>query len=317
VFAICVECSHARGMGHLYRALNLAAELKKGKILYRLYLNEHSPSQQILTANEIPHSVVNLDDISNDWETWLIRRDGITLWINDRLDTQISHAQKIKSAGIPLVTFDDRGAGAVLADLHIAALSFNPNEKLGGLKLLRGIDYLILNPQIEVYKRKRSRLESILITLGGSDTHGVTVKVVKLLKEMGLAATVVVGPSFMHTESLERELTEDFALKSGVPSLIKEFYRHDLAITGGGITPFEANASGLPCIVVANEQFEIPVAEALQILGGVIFVGHHESLNMPMFDCNLPLTKMSLAGLSSIDLLGVKRVVAALQELGI
>jgi spore coat polysaccharide biosynthesis predicted glycosyltransferase SpsG len=302
-------------MGHFYRALNLAAELKKARITFRLYLNEHLPSQRILTAYEIPYSVVNLGDISNNWETRLIRRDGISLWINDRLDTEISHAQKIKSAGIPLVTFDDRGSGAMLADLHIAALSFSTNESLGGLRLLRGIDYLILNPQIDVYKRKRSRPKSILVTLGGSDTYGVTVKVVKLLKEMGLAATVVVGPSFMHMESLHRELTKDFILKSGVPSLVAEFYFHDLAITNGGITPFEANASGLPCIVIANEKFEIPAAEALQTLGGVIFVGHHEALKIPLFNTNLPLTKMSMAGLKSIDLLGVERVVAALQEL--
>ena len=41
--------------------------------------------------------------------------------------------------------------------------------------------------------------------------------------------------------------------------MAEEMSRHDLAVTGGGMTPFEANAAGLPCIVVANETFEIQV----------------------------------------------------------
>lgn len=317
MFALCIESSHARGMGHFYRALNLAEGLEQAGLPYRIYLNDHAPSRQILVERGVPHRVVDLDDISGDWETALIRQDGITLWLNDRLDTDIRHAQKIKAAGIPLVTFDDRGSGAALADLHIAALAFDPHEMLGGGKVLRGADYLILNPQIGAHTRERKRLDSILVTLGGSDTYGVTVKVVKSLKEMGLAATIVVGPSFMHMERLDRELTGDFALKRGVPSLIAEFHRHDLAITGGGITPFEANASGLPCVVIANEFFEIPVGEALQRLGGSIFAGHHESLPSPLFDAGLPLEQMSLAGSRNIGLQGTGRVVAALQELGI
>lgn len=316
MFALCIESSHARGMGHFYRALNLAEGLEQAGLPYQIYLNDHAPSRQILVEHGIPHRIVDLGDISGDWETALIRQDGITLWLNDRLDTDIRHAQKIKAVGIPLVTFDDRGSGAALADLHIAALAFDPHEKLAGEKLLRGANYLILNPQIGAYTRERKRLDSIVVTLGGSDTYGVTVKVMKVLKEMGLAATIVVGPSFMHMESLDRELTGDFALKWGVPSLIAEFYRHDLAITGGGITPFEANASGLPCVVIANELFEIPVGEALQGLGGSIFAGHHESLPSPLFDLGLPLEKMSLAGSRNVGLGGTRRVVAALQELG-
>lgn len=315
MFALCIESSHTRGMGHFYRALNLAEELEQAGLPFQIYLNDHAPARQMLVERRIPHRVVDLVDVTGDWESALIRQDGITLWLNDRLDTDIRHAQKIKAAGIPLVTFDDRGSGAALADLHIAALAFDPHEGLGGERLLRGADYLILNRQIGVYARERKRLDSILVTLGGSDTYGVTVKVVKLLKEMGLSATVVVGPSFMHMESLARELTGDFALKCGVPSLIAEFHHHDLAITGGGITPFEANASGLPCVVIANELFEIPVGKELQRLGGSIFSGHHESLPSPLFGAELPLEQMSLAGLRNIGLQGTKRVVAALQEL--
>lgn len=315
MFALCIESSHARGMGHFYRALNLADGLVKAGLPYTFYLNDHAPSRQILAERNVPHQIVNLEDFTGNWESSLIQQDGIKLWLNDRLDTDIRHAKKVKATCIPLVTFDDRGTGAALADLHIAALAFDAQERLAGAKLLRGADFLILNPQIRDYMRLRMQLSSILVTLGGSDTYGVTVKVVQMLKEMNLTATIVVGPAFVHMDMLDEVLIDRFTLKCGVPSMIEEFYLHDLAITGGGITPFEANASGLPCVVIANEQFEIPVGMALQKLGGSVFAGHHESLSLPLFRAELPLEQMSQAGMRNIGMQGTQRVIDAMLEL--
>ena len=282
---------------------------------YTIYLNDHGPSRQILVDRGVPHRIVNLQDFTGNWEAGLIRQDNITLWVNDRLNTDNRHAENVKATGIPLVTFDDRGTGAALADLHIAALSFDATERLAGVKVLQGVDYLILNPQIANFTRLRKELSSILVTLGGSDTYGVTIKVVQMLKEMGMTATIVLGPSFMHTDKLDAELTVGFTLKRGVSSMIEEFYHHDLAITGGGITPFEANASGLPCMVIANEFFENQVGLALQNLGGSVFIGHHESLLPPLFNANLPLGLLSQSGMNAIGLQGAHRVVDVLLEL--
>lgn len=315
MFALCIESSHARGMGHFYRALNLADGLAKAGLEYTFFLNDHVPSRQILIERGVPHRVVDLEDFTGNWEASLIRQHGITLWLNDRLDTDVRHAETVKATGIPLVTFDDRGTGAALADLHVAALAFDRQEQLAGARLLRGEDYLVLNPHINAHKWLRKHLSSVLVTLGGSDTYGVTVKVVELLKEMGLTATIVVGPAFMHMALLDDVLTEGFTVKRGVPSMVEEFYRHDLAITGGGITPFEANASGLPCVVIANELFEIPVGMALDRLGGSRFAGHHECLSLPLFGANLPLEQMSQAGMRNIGLQGTQRVVGALLQL--
>lgn len=312
MYAICIESSHMRGMGHFYRAMNLAEALTQAGLPHIIYLNDHPPSLQILVELGVRHRVVDLYDYSSRWEASLIMKDGITLWINDRLDTDLRHAENIKRATIALVTFDDRGSGAALADLHIAALAFDADEPLQGSKVLRGAEYLILNPEIQLYTRERKQSGTILVTLGGSDTYGVTVKVVQLLKEMGLTATVVIGAAFMHIAKLHEVLTESFTLKCGLPSMIEEYSYHELAITGGGITPFEANASGLPCVVIANELFEIPVGNELQRLGGSVFAGYHESLSLPLFSPALPLQQMSLAGMRNIGLQGTQRVIGAL-----
>ena len=315
MLALCIESSHSRGMGHFYRALNLAEGLAQAGLPYIFYLNDHEPSIQILVARRLRHRVVCLQDQSSNWEAMLIKDDGITLWVNDRLDTDCHHAENVKAKGIALVTFDDRGTGAALSDLHVAALSFDLQEVLEGARILRGADYLILNPQIRDCTRVRTQVDSILVTLGGSDTYGVTVKVVKLLKELGLAATVMVGPAFSHDEALNAELTASFTLKRGVPSMIEEYLNHDLAITGGGITPFEANASGLPCLVIANELFEIPVGMELARLGGSIFVAHHELITSSLFTTNVPIEQLSQAGMRNIGLQGTQRVISSMLEL--
>jgi len=315
VFGICLESSHARGMGHFYRMLNLAGELKSSSIQFKFFINEHSPALKIFDACNYEYEIVDLLDLESGWEHTAIVKNNITLWINDRLDTDIEHARKVKANRIPLITFDDHGSGASLSDIHIAALSFDAEENLGK-KVLLGSKYLILNPEIAKYRRLRKSINSIIVTLGGSDTYGVTAKIVKKLASQDKTATVIIGPGFEHVSELKDVLSDGFIVKQEVPSLIKEFSDHDLAITGGGITPFEANASGIPCIIVANELFEIPVGKKLQEMGGAVFAGYHTELEYE-FDFNLPIEKMSKNALSVVSLTGseliVKELLAAIE----
>ena len=314
MFAICLESSHARGMGHLFRSLNLARELQRRGHGVALLVNDDEVSLRVLREHGHVPLVVDLRDVSGGWERALTVRHGFSVWINDRLDTDAAHAAHVRAAGVALVTFDDRGSGAALADLHIAALAFDAGQ-LGGKKVLRGVDYLVLNPDLARYQRLRSAPGSLLVTLGGSDTYGATIKVVNQLAARGLGATVVVGPAFAHRQALDAVLPDAFELRIGVPSMAEEMSRHELAITGGGITPFEANAAGLPCLVVANEDFEIPVGRELERLGGALFVGHHDSIDLSALGSPLPLERMSRTGMANIGLGGTARVVDALEGL--
>jgi spore coat polysaccharide biosynthesis predicted glycosyltransferase SpsG len=278
-------------------------------------VNDDATARAVLAQRGYASIAVDLNDTESNWEGMLIEQLGIRLWINDRLDTSLSHARHLKQKGLPLVTFDDRGDGAALADLHLAALAFDPSEPLAGRRVIRGPQALILNPQIATLRRVRTQANSLLVTLGGSDTWGATVKVVKILAQLNRPATVVVGPSFQHHQALNSVLTHAFSLECGVTSMVEEMACHDLAVTGGGITPFEANAAGLPCIVVANEPFEIPVGKALEQMGGAVFAGHHDALDESVFARDLPIETMSLAAMRQIGLNGLEHVADAVEEL--
>jgi spore coat polysaccharide biosynthesis predicted glycosyltransferase SpsG len=316
MIGFCLEASHARGLGHLYKTLNLVEALARRGESALVMVNADPKATAILAERSVRYETVELTDTQSNWESALIAKSGITVWVNDRLDTSLSHAQNVKRNGISLVTFDDRGPGAALADLHFAPMVFYRNDQLRGKRVLTGIHYLALNCEIDRYRRVRSQLKSpILVTLGGSDTYGVTLQVVAQLKKLNRPATVVTGPSFQHAEELERLLDERFTRKRDVPSLIQEFHHHDLAITGGGVTPFEANASGLPCIIVANEPHEIASGRYLESLGCSVFAGYYREMAQRAFEQDLDLAAMSRAGIEQIKTDGMDNILRELAAL--
>lgn len=316
MFAICIESSHARGLGHLYRSLTLADALRASGRPSHFLINEHSSSIELIRARGYEADIVDLGD-GRGWDReWLHAHPQVRVWIDDRLDTDESHASRVKEAGVRLVTFDDRGTGARLADLHIAALACEGKE-LEGERVLCGVGYLLLDPALTGLRRVRSAPGSLLVTLGGSDTWGVTPRIMDALLQRGRGATVVLGPSFNHMAAVEAILARAprdlFVVhQGGVPSLAAEMARHDLAITGGGMTPFQANAIGLPCVVIANEPFEVPVGRTLEHLGGSLFAGFHAEMDLSALDRELPLEAMSQAGMRAIDLRGCERVASEL-----
>ena len=305
MFAICIESSHQRGMGHFFRALNIRTYLESVGERSIFLINRDEISVTILREKNIPFVLVDYEDTSSNWEAALIRQYQIDVWLLDRFQTGRQMAEHVKQQNILLVAIDDCGDGAELVDLHFCGMLFS---NLHGKHIFSGKDYLVLNPEIARYRRKRDRLDKILVTLGGSDTYGVTVKVVQILKKRGYAASIVIGPNFKHDKELSNELNAQFQVYRSVPSLVKLFYDYDLAITGGGVTCFETSASGLPSIIIANEPHEVPVARYVESFGGAVFAGYYQQMDESVFDLSrLPLPAMSQAAMT-FSLSGVENI---------
>jgi spore coat polysaccharide biosynthesis predicted glycosyltransferase SpsG len=313
MFAICIESSHKKGMGHFFRMLNFVAYLTARGEKYIVLINEDEVSNRILKEQGLPFRVVDLNDTATNWETSLIKEYGISIWLNDRLETNAAHAENVRANGICLVTIDDLGPGASRSHIHFAAMPCIFRNNPQGEKVYAGIEYIILNEEIEKNKRLRDKQDKILVTLGGSDTYGATVKVAATLKGLSKQADIIVGPSFAHMEEL-REIADGYCeIKHYVPSLIAEFANYDLAVTGGGLTPFEANASGLPCIVVANEPHEIENAAFLDDLGSSLYAGFYDNIDVSAFSAELDIAKMSGIGLNSVKTSAVQAIYKAIK----
>ena len=298
MLALCLEASHARGMGHLFRMLALAQALESQGAKTRFYLNAFAPAEALLRDRGQVFTTVALED--SGWAAAIIQDDGIKTWINDRLDTGAAHADSVRQARARLVTFDDRGQGAAFADLNIVAFPASDAEKLEGRRVLSGPSALVLDPAIAALRRPRTALNSLVVSMGGSDTYGVTVDVARALKQRGLGATVILGPGFAHNDALAAVKHGGLVVKRNVPSLAEEFSRHDLAVTAGGVTPCEANAAGLPCVVIATESWEARVGKVLEQLGGSRIAGSRDAIDFSFLDQPLPIAAMSQAAMRGV-----------------
>lgn len=306
MIAICVESSHKRGMGHFYRALNILEYFKNVKEQAVVIINQDTASLHILDEKQIHYEVVDYIDVTSNWEKTIIRKYKIDLWLLDKFQTCLELAKHVKEEGVVLAAIDDCGEGAGLIDVHFCSMLF---QNIKGRYIYSGIEYLILNPEIAEYRRKRTEIRKILISMGGSDTYGVTIKIVKMLKKQGYGADIVIGPNFLHKSLLSKEINSGFVIYDVVPSLIEKFYEYDLAITGGGVTCFEANASGLPCIIVANELHEIEIGKYLASFKGATFAGYYKDISDKDIRIeNINIEEMSIAALRAVPLNGIENV---------
>jgi len=283
MYAVCVECSHQRGMGNLFRSLNIIEWFKSHGLESMVLINDDERSLLYLDGRKVPYHVVDLWDYDSNWEKDLIEQYGVHTWIDDRMATDIRHSANVKRCGIKLCSFDDTGSGAELADQNFCAMIFDHIGRLKGRQIFTGIKYMILNQEILQYKRCRSEKKKILVTLGGSDTYGVTVKVARAVRYLPYEFTIVAGYCFENMKELQEETKgSGVMIKNTVPSLIEFFSYFDLAITGGGITSFEACSSGLPCIIIANEHHEEQVGRFFEKEGCAEYLGYYETFDPQM-----------------------------------
>lgn len=306
-YAICIESSHERGMGHLFRALNVCRYLRQTGDGYVVLMNHDEVSERILDANDILNETVDYLDESSNWERNMIRKYQTNVWIMDKFNSNVNLCSHVKDEGVLLVGIDDCGEGAALFDVHFCCLLFQEKR---GRHIFAGKDYLVLNPDIARYRRARSNLNKIMVTLGGSDTYGVTIRVIKALIWAGIAADVVIGPNFQHREELKNIINENYKIYDSVDSMIAFMSGYDLAITGGGVTCIEANASGLPCIIIANETHEIDIGKWVASFGGSQFAGYYSVIDEDVFKDieQLEMNAMSQKAMGAFELNGVGRM---------
>ena len=74
MFALCIEASHQKGLGHLFRALNFIDYLNSKDEPSVVFVNNDKPACAILKSQNVRFETVDVLDHKSDWETGLIRR---------------------------------------------------------------------------------------------------------------------------------------------------------------------------------------------------------------------------------------------------
>lgn len=264
-----------QGMGDVYGSLALADAFKKYAANILFVINNDMETIDVLSHNSYLYEVIShLND-----EIEIYRNFSPEIIIVNRLNNSAVYLKKIKNLTKLLVTVDDAGPAAQIADLRINPLYYIENSYTGP-------DYVALRKEFQeinnIPRRIRKNVESILVTLGGSDTYGFTPKVIKALANIpeSIGIDVVLGPAFIHHEELNQVLKSverHFNIIQNPKNICSLMQKADIAISGGGNTMFELAAIGVPTVVVCGEPFEEETAD--RMMGVVINLGFGEKVS--------------------------------------
>ena len=327
--AICANGSHAMGMGHLYRAVNLATNLRSegiGEIALFSYGDDQACAW--LRGQDICAEILNESEYSTNHIVQWLKANKPKVLVNDLLDTDVEYMRMIVGYTGRTINLDDNGPGALLADYCINALPCRMRD-LDGESNLQGPRYQIISEDFYPPQRRivSAVPTSLLVTMGGSDTYGNTVLVAKALLTLRNIdrIEVIVGASFQHGDELAQLVIKDprFTVKRNVLSLGERMRIHELAIVGGGITVFEAAASALPTISIASEDFECQNIEWAQSQGITYALGHKRALSVRLIQQAVQSLlkdekgrqKMALMGPKVVDGKGRERIASLIKDL--
>jgi spore coat polysaccharide biosynthesis predicted glycosyltransferase SpsG len=288
-----VDANRKRGMGHLFRMLTLSDIFASMDVESFFVIREDEISERILGEKEVSYTAYP----SNTGELEIIQnilkktKNFPSIWIYDILNTEISWIRSIKEKNIKVVAFDDEKGGIKEADVVINPIvhswgNYNPSSTRA--RLLEGAEYAVLNPCVFELRKERiirsGNPLSIGITMGGSDTYGVTVSMIETLDVINIGVnkiTVFTGPHFEHMLELEKMVKKcrhRVEIKHMVKDIHEELNTMNVVICGGGITLFEVSTMGLPPLAFANEPHEELTIRYFQSLGACGSIGSRTKL---------------------------------------
>lgn len=197
--------------------------------------------------------------------------------------------------------------------------------------LLLGTDYGLLRDEFagagaQAINRRQQyvSINSILISLGGSDINNITGKLLKLLEMTKLpdsiCLNVVVGPNNSNKSSLEQAIKESrfqCELYSSVTNMAELLVNADIAIGAAGSSAWERCVLSLPTLSITLADNQRTIADKLERRGVAISLGEQEALTTEVLDraiakCHAFYQQMVQKTEGIVDGIGASRVAISL-----
>ncbi|MEE3346573.1 MAG: glycosyltransferase [Nitrospinota bacterium] len=320
---ISCKTSFPQGMGHLVRQTHIAKILRNRGAEITFFIPNYPPAQVWLDRCQFPRKTLNDPLALTEKET-----GPLDLIILDIQDTPSAFIRKIRQNKKPVVSFEDLGEGRNHVDLLIDCNLGEENSVGLPVQTLFGYPYSVLAPEFETLHSKKRELngsiESVLITLGGTDPHSLTSLLAdKLLQiQPNLSMTLLAGPGCKNIPALKDLETQNETVKllESTSQMAQTLFDHSAVFCAGGVTLHEAMAVGTPAFVINQVSHQVEKADRAEKQGAAMNLGMAESWNesrLPEILESRPetLEKMSLAGKNLIDGKGLKRVADAIELL--
>jgi len=273
------------GQGHLTRCLALAQAVT-ARGCHASFLTARSNASLLVNQIEsqgiaVWHLTAEPGSAQDAKETIeCANREGSTWLVVDGYSFDCSYQGALKQAGLHVLFIDDHGN----ADRYTADLVLNQNlhatESMYPLRdaktrLLLGAGYALLRQEFWQWRGWQRKIEDvgrkILITMGGSDPQNVSLTALRAVQELNLPeieVRVMVGSGNLNQRSLEEQSLKGGTVKvERTPKVAEVMMWADLAISAAGSTCWETCFLGLPTVVMALADNQIPIAAALHAQG--------------------------------------------------
>jgi UDP-2,4-diacetamido-2,4,6-trideoxy-beta-L-altropyranose hydrolase len=246
------------GLGHLRRCLSLAQALRPHATCKFLLAGDEA-AQRYLQQFSFETELASIADEHEATLTYCTRED-INLIVADSYALTASNLQQFTSAGAKVVVVDDVADRELLVDVVINGSV--GAERLGyrvaaTTEMLLGPRYAILRPEFAEPPTRviRESIENVLITVGGSDPHQLSPRLVAWTRAAlgDVALNVVVGPLFS-ADVIAQLKTLGVALHYDPPAMRDLMLQADVALCSGGQTTYELAATGVPALGIMTAE---------------------------------------------------------------
>lgn len=251
--AIYVNGNNERGLGHIYRALEIADEFfVKPDIYYDINQTDVS------IFGKTTHTLIGVNGLADLFER--CRQNNYTIFINDILTTSIDYMIALRTVlpDAKIINFEDDGEGIRKADLVFNALYSNADLP----QVYAGEKYYIAAKTFMFYKpiEIKDAVKNVFISFGGADPRNYSDRILNIISKeeyRDYHFIVVLGRAKQNVAELmmynQHDNIEVYHDVSNMPDLMSHC---DIGITSRGRTGYELAVLGIPTIAMAQNERE-------------------------------------------------------------
>lgn len=267
---IIVDASKNIGFGHLSRCI-LFGKFLRSKGFSVQFLSSQNDSREIISKLGFQFNKINTSELNLDiYFKFEKGRRIVVLDINNHetFNTNENYTKfllSIKKQSDTLLSFEDLIDFPFESDLVVIPYAGSNQLKLLGnqkSKYFLGARFFPISDDFHKRKIFSNAINSILITMGGSDPEKITLKVLRALNKskVDIEIEVVIGGLSIITdqeiEEVSNNLRGGLKVHRNLENLNKLMNKVDLAITNSGLTKYELAYVGVPMLIISNNQIQ-------------------------------------------------------------
>ncbi|PCK09086.1 MAG: UDP-2,4-diacetamido-2,4,6-trideoxy-beta-L-altropyranose hydrolase [Alteromonadaceae bacterium] len=344
------DASAMIGNGHMVRCLTLASKLRQlGHDCCFVMCADENNSHRMIECLDfdcflLPSCELTDIDQQSDAEATLAMLSSLSLAdcvVVDHYQISAIWHMLVNAKIANIVVIDDLFDRDLYCHLLIdqtyqrQAEQYQPRLKRQA-KLCLGTEYALLRddfatmrPQALARRQEPSKIKSVLLSMGGTDSQNDTLTIIQWLlpnlAAMDLNLTVVLAGNAPHRLTVEAYVKGQpcVNLLSNVKDMAGLVCNHDIAIGAMGTSTWERCCLGLPTIAIITADNQRDIAVTVAEAGAVLLLGHMSDLTEASFNAEFSALSadvqryqtMSEAGFAICDGSGAERSAVQIVDL--